>query len=274
MTYNQTISAAIDDLATHGYTEERLSYWQRQIRVAAETSFRSMAQMEADLKEALAAVYKRQVEQGGAVKFHPGVGRFTFDRLKPDLRVALERRQTASRNLIRLNRAQAILREEQRLAGWASSIPPGGTDQVKKRKLKAEIRKPLASLPFEERRVIIDQSHKLAANINATIAEAGGAIAVIWHDHGAIQVGYDARPNHMARDGKVFLLKASWARGAGLVKPGDAGYYEDITAFAEEINCRCYGTWLYGLGQLPANMLTQKGAQALADAKAKIREMA
>lgn len=272
MTYAETITAAINDLAENGYSETRLSYWQREIRAAAERSFRTMAQMEADLKAAMGAIYRRMIDNGGAAKFHPGVGRFTLDRLKPELRLALERRQTASRELIKLNREESMLREQRRLAGWASSIPPGGTDQVARAKLKAEIKKPLASLPFEERRVIIDQGHKLAANINLVIAEGGNAIAAKWHDRGKTDRHYDARPEHLARSGKIFLIRGSWALEAGLIKPVN-GYTDEIEQVAELPFCSCWYEYFYNLRQLPFDMLTKKGETALAEAREKLREM-
>lgn len=272
--YYSVLTDCVNDLADNGYTPERLAFWQNKLRHAAEASFLSMAQMESQMRDALGAVYARMIRNGGATKYHPGLPRFTLDKLRPELQIALQRRQAASRDLIKLNRVNAIAQEEQRLAGWASSLPPGGSDTVARVATKQAIRKSLASLPYRERFVIIDQSHKLAANLNETIARGGNAIAVEWHDHGATQQGYDYRPKHLARNGLIYLLKGNWAQEQGLVKAGPAGYYEDVTAFAEEPNCRCYGRWIYALRQLPPDMLTAKGAEALALARTKIAEMA
>lgn len=268
--YYSVLTDCVNDLADNGYTPERLAFWQDKLRRAAEASFLSMAQMESQMRDALGAVYARMIRNGGATKYHPGLPRFTLDKLRPELQIALQRRQAASRDLIKLNRVNAIAHEEQRLAGWASSLPPGGSGTVARVATKQAIRKSLASLPYRERFVIIDQSHRLAANINETIAVGGGAIAVEWHDHGATQKGYDYRPNHLERDGKIYLMKDSWALGQGLVKAGPAGYYQDVTGFAVEINCRCYGRWLYNLRQLPEELLTIKGREALRVAKDKI----
>ena len=122
--------------------------------------------------------------------------------------------------------------------------------------------KPLRQSSYEERRMLIDQGHKLLSSINQTIAEDQGAIAVIWHHH-APRAGYTPRPEHEERDGKVYLLKNSWAHDQRLVKPGAAGYYDDVTHFGQEINCLCFGEYLYSLRRLPSDMLTKKGRERM-----------
>ena len=158
--------------------------------------------------------------------------------MRPELHAELNRRIAASIDLIKLNRPQAILKTQQRFRGWATSIPPGGTPKEGKAKLKKveqkkELRKALASLPFEERRVAIDQSAKLFAAINTTVAVNGGAIGAYWQAHGPHQKGYDGRPAHNARDGKFFLIRNSWADKVGFVKPNSDGYTDEIEQVAE-----------------------------------------
>ncbi len=258
------ITDAVNDLATHGYdSPDRVAYWQQRIREAAEAQMASAQQMETMLREALAAVYRRMVESGGAIRYHPGVSRFTLDRLAPALRTELDRRILASADLIRLNRRQAIDKTLQRFAGWSTSIPAGGSRTVDKVDEKATIKRALSALPFEERRVLIDQGHKLTASINETIASNGGALALEWRSRWR-QPGYDYRPDHKERDGRVYLLRGSWAQRAGLIRPGDAGYYDKVTAVAQEPFCRCYATYLYALRDLPDDMLTAKGRAELA----------
>jgi hypothetical protein len=43
---------------------------------------------------------------------------------------------------------------------------------------------------------------------------------------------------------------------------------------AEEPFCRCYAEYIYTLGKMPRAMLTKKGADALANARAAIKAMA
>ena len=262
-TYADVITEAVADLTAHGFdSAERVEYWQRRIKEAAEASMASQARLDEMLRQGLAAIYRRLVDQHGALVHHPGVNRFTLDRLAPRLRADLDRRIMASAQLIKLNREQAIAKTLQRFGGWASSIPAGGSKTVEKVEQKKDIRKALASLPFEERRVLIDQGHKLTASINETIATDGGALAVIWHSHFR-QPGYDYRVDHKERDGQVYLLRSSWALKAGLIKPGPAGWYDKITAVAQEPFCRCWAQYVYNLRDLPDDMITAKGRAEL-----------
>lgn len=276
--FYDVITAAINDLTEHGFDSvARLAHWEKQIREAAERTMAPPYRMEQMLREAMISVYKKLVEQGGITKLHPGVARFTLEKVRPQLRAELDRRILASAQLIRLNRQASIEKTLQRFSGWATSIPKGGSDNVDKRDTKTDIRKAMAQLPFEERRVIVDQSHKLTSSISEVLAKDGGAIAVWWNSHYK-QQNYDYRDDHKDRDilthqSGPYLLRDSWAQQQGLVKPGKAGYYDDVTAFGEEIFCRCFGQFCYSLRALPESMLTAKGKAALAEAKAKVREM-
>lgn len=261
--FYDTLTRAINDLAEHGYdSAERVAYWTEEIRRAAQASMRTSAQMAEMLRRALHAVYVRMVDRGGALKLNPGVGRFTIEKVLPQLRAELDRRIMASANLIRLNKEEAIEKTLRRFQGWSTSIPPGGSAEPDKQKAKKDIRKSVAGLPFIERRVLIDQGHKLGASINATIAEGGGAIAGMWRSNFR-QAGYDYRPDHKERDGQVYLVRGSWAQAKGLVKAGAAGYSDNITQPAEEPFCRCRFIYLYHLRQLPDDLITARGRAEL-----------
>jgi hypothetical protein len=259
----ETITAAINDLIEHGYdSADRLAYWVQQIREAAIRTLTPPHVLERALADTLRAVYRDKIERGGILKHHPGVQRYTLANVAPRLRAELDRRILASAQLIRLNRDQQIADTIQRFSGWATSIPPGGTEVVMRRKVKDQIRKPLASLPFRERRVLIDQGHKFVANLNNIIANDNGAIALIWHSHWR-ERNYHYREDHKERDGLVYLIRGSWAQERGLVKVGDAGYYDQITAAGEEVYCRCFAQYLYSLRSIPAEMMTEKGRDEL-----------
>lgn len=266
-TFYDTLTAAINDMATHGYdSAERVAYWTEQIRRAAQASMKTSAQMADMLRQALHAVYIRMVERGGALKLNPGVGRFTLEKIMPQLRAELDRRIMASASLIKLNREETIEKTLRRFQGWSTSIPVGGSAEPDKAQAKKDIRKGLASLPFVERRVLIDQGHKLGAAINATVAEGGGAIAGMWKSNFR-QPGYQYRPDHKERDSHVYLVRGSWAQKNGFVKPGPEGYIDSITQPAEEPFCRCRYVYLYHLRQLPEDMITAKGREQLAKVK-------
>lgn len=237
-TYYETIQAAVADVAIHGYdSEERIAYWAEEIRKAAERSMRTEAEIDAMVREAMASVFRRQVDQGGVLRLNPGVTPYTLERVKPALRQELSKRISASANLIKLNRPQAVDKTLQRFRGWATSVPEGGSDQVDRAQIKRDVFKPLSQLSFEERRVVIDQNHKLLNSINTTVAVDGGAIGADWVSH-KYQAGYDGRPEHNARDGKFFLVRGSWADKAGYVKPLPGnGYTDDVEQPGEWVFC-------------------------------------
>lgn len=266
-TFDETLAAAVHDLTENGFTSaERIVYWTDQLRRAAVDAMKPAHEAEDALRRALGAIYRRLVERGQIARWHPGIGRFTLQRVAPWLRAELDKRILASAQLIRLNRTQAVEKTLQRFAGWSTSIPSGGTEAADKRDVKKDIGKSLKELPFVERRLHIDQGHKLTAAINETVAKGGGAIACIWRSHWR-QANYNYREDHRARDGKVYLIRGSWAQQQGLVKAGPAGYYDDITAAGEEIFCRCFVTYIYALRGLPEDMLTAKGKESLAARK-------
>jgi hypothetical protein len=258
--FYSVLTAAINDLAQFGFDSiERVARWTAALRAAAERSMVSPIALEQMLRDGLAAIYKRMVDEGDIVRFNPGVGRFTVEQVKPKLRAELERRILASADLIKLNRKQSIDDTVRRFQGWATSVPQGGSDVTRKRDTKDSVRKSLAALPFEERRVLIDQGHKLVSSLNDILATDGGAIAARWRHH---YVTYP-RPEHVKRDGAVFLIRGSWAQRRGFVKAGPAGYTDQVEKPGEFVFCRCTYTYLYHLRELPQDMLTKKGAAEL-----------
>lgn len=262
--FQEVLTAAVDDIAEHGFDSvERVENWIRDLREAARRSLIDPTSLEDQLRAALAAKYRNLVDKGGVLKLNPGVQRFTIDRIKPELRSELDRRIAASASLIKLNRDEAIEKTLRRFQGWSTSIPPGGVSGETKTEIKANVRKSLAALPFEERRVIIDQGHKLTAAISEVVASNGGAIAGRWRSNWR-QPGYNYRKDHKERDDVIFLVRDSWADAAGYVKKGRGGqYYDQITAPGQEPFCRCYMIWIYALRDLPEEMLTAKGRQAI-----------
>lgn len=262
-TFYDIVTEAVNDMALHGFdSAERVAYWTERLRLAAAGATKSTADMTAMLRRALETIYLRLVDQGGVLRATPGVSRFTIERVKPTLRAELDRRILASASLIRLNKEEAIEKTIRRFQGWATSIPKGGSAEPEKQEAKASIRKSITSLPYVERRVLIDQGHKLGSAICNVVATGNGAIAATWKSNFA-QPGYDYREDHRERSGKIFLIRDSWAHAKGLVKSGADGYTDDITQPAEEPFCRCRYVYIFHLRQLPADMITAKGREEL-----------
>lgn len=270
MTFFQTLTAAINDVALNGFdSAARVATWIRKIREAAVASLVPESVVEDQLQKAFRSTYKRLVDDGTIMKYHPGVARFTLDRVKPALRAELDRRLMASRELIRLNRAAAIEKTTQRFSGWATSVPPGGTGMTDKVETKESVRKALASLPFEERRVATDQGHKFVSNLSDILAIDSGAIAATWNSNWR-QRNYQYREDHKERDGQVYVVRGNWALEKGLMKTDGHEYTDAIEKPGEFVYCRCTYTYIYNLRALPPDMLTDKGRTELARLRASI----
>ena len=274
-TYAEVLTAAVQDMADNGYdSPERVNFWLDKLRQAAELSLKAPKVMEDILRDAMLAVYNRLVERGQIIdKYHFGVSRFTLEHVKPQLRAELDRRILASASLIKNNRQEAVANTLKRFEGWATSIPKGGTEGQKKAKVKKDIKKAMGNVRFAERRVVIDQSHKLVSNLNDILATDGGALAGRWRSNWR-QPGYDYREDHKDRDGRVYTIRDNWALTQGLMKVGPDGYYDQITAAGEEVYCRCYIVYVYSLSGLPKDQLTAKGQMALREARARLSNAA
>ena len=273
--FYDVLTAAISEFADTGFVSaERLAYWQEALKRAAEATMGPIHDMDEMLRRSMRALYARLVEQNGILRYHPGVARWTIQKLKPQLHLELDKRILASADLIKLNRSQSIAQTLRRFSGWSTSIPAGGAAEADKAKIKAEIRKPLARLPFEERRVLTDQGHKFIAGLNDIVATDSGAIAAGWISHFR-QANYDYREDHKERDSEflkrsgkpsLYAIRDSWAIKAGLINKG-AGYTDEMTQPAEECFCRCAYRYFYALRSLPDSMLTAKGRAELARTK-------
>ena len=272
--FYEVITEAINDILEHGFdSQARVDEWVAKIARAALTAMIPDDRLDEYVREMLTSVFHRATKPGKLARVHPGVGEFTVERIRPQLRAGLDRRIMASAKLIRLNREEAISNTLRRFSGWASSVPAGGTDVAKRAEVKAQVRRGISGLSFIERRCLTDQSMKLVAAINQIVAEDAGAIALIWHHVDEGPPAYDARPQHVARDGKIFVLRDNWALKAGLMKLAGRQYYDQVTAVGEEVNCRCWAESLLTLRDLPADMLTAAGREKLAEASTKVREM-
>lgn len=273
-TFTRTVRDAVKFFLRNGYTsQQELERWQSIIRQAAESEtdddYMTM------VSDRLRKTYDLQVSKAGALDRHKGISRFTLNYMEPKLRSELDRRILASADLIKLNRTAAINKTVQRFSGWATSIPVqdyvgGGLSPSSRSGVNYNcdhIQKSAQQVDYEARRVMIDQSHKLIANIDNIIATSNNAIAAEWHSHWR-QAGYDYREDHKERDKLVYLIRGNWAQKNGYVKAGTAGYLDEITQPGEEVFCRCYVTYLYNLRSIPEDMLTQKGRKFLESMKA------
>lgn len=263
--FYQVLTDAINYFAENGFKSEKaLDIWVKKLRQAAYDSLIPEKTLVKELERSLGQVYRRLVLQGGLLKANKDLSKFTIEKLKPKMRAELDRRIMASANLIKLNREEAINNTLRRFQGWATAIPAGGSEAVDRREDKARIKKSLAKLEFEERRVQIDQAHKLSANINEIVAIGNGAIAAEWHSQWK-RSGYNYREDHKERDLVVYAMRDNWAINKGLMKAPN-GYIDEITRPAEEPYCSCSYRFIHNLRGLPKEMLTKKGIEWLSNA--------
>lgn len=260
----EVLTAAVNDFIENGFdSKRRLDSWSIKLKAAAIGSMVSDKQMQAEIEKALGAAFTRTITKSALEK--QGISKFNIEKLKPKLRKDLDRRIMASANLIKLNREQAIYNTLRRFQGWATSIPVGGTKSADRIEQKDIMRRDVSKINFIQRRVVVDQTHKLVASIREVVALDAGAIAFVWKSHYR-QAGYDYREDHKERNDKIYIVRDSSASKAGLVKAID-GYYDEITAPGEEINCRCFSEGIYNLRELPEKFLTQKGIEQLQSRK-------
>lgn len=283
-TFFQILSDAVAYFAVNGYSKSQQDYWTRLLR----DSLRSYLPTERDIKKKadkyLTAIYGRThkklahavAKQVVKENTNEPVSRFTIQNMK-GLERELEKSVGKSLSLIGNNRDLMIQHMVNKFQGWVSSVPvqiekgkPATKDVSVGKDVKDSIKKLVKDDRYKVDRVLIDQGHKLVSNINDTFASNNGAIAAKWAiAHTKEGIGgrpYEHRPEHVAREGKIFLLRDSWARQKGLIKPVN-GYTDDIEQPAELPFCRCSYTYIYSISALPDEFLTAKAKKMLATKK-------
>jgi hypothetical protein len=251
---------ALRFFAVRGYSNETdLAQWLTRLHIAMERELPTDAATRKELAGALERIFTREVVRGGVVQRVPGASRYTIDRVAPALRAELDRRIFAGAYLIRLNKRAAVEKTLQRFSGWVTSVPASGSNITNLREVATDIGKATKQLKFERRRVAIDQGHKLSSAVAAVVAKGNGAIAAIWHDRGEHDRSYDARPIHLARSEKLFLVRDSWAIKEGLIKKGGLTFTDSIEEPAMLPFCSCFYTYIVSPRDLPQELITAKG---------------
>ena len=271
--FSEVLAAAIEDLSRTGFvSQDRLNEWITWLRNAAERDIGPTWEVDAEVRKGFTTLFERFVDGTKLPEHVPGIARFTKENIKPRMYPELDRRITAAADLIKYNRQEAINTTLRRFSGWATSIPPGGDDTIDKRDTRSMLGKELREYRYHKRLVANDQGHKLIANVANIVATDAGAIAGIWNSHGHTDKHYNARKTHLERDGKIYLIRDSWAHKEGLVKP-KYGYTDDITAPGQEVNCRCWLTYITSPRKLPDEMLTKKGQRWIEEGKQRLAAM-
>lgn len=219
------------------------------------------------VKPYLDSLFRKEIESKKFLKHHKGISSFMVDRLMPDYRAMLDSMNRASIDLIKLERPNSIDVSIARFSSWLTNIPLGQEVIPEFYDLPAvkAITKPITNqLSYEHSRRAIDQGHKLLTNINRVTALQAGAIAGVWHAHAKTE-SYDARPEHWARNDKIYVMRESWANQNGLVKKTNGMWLEDIPdPPSVPVNCTCFWEYQYQIEALAKRYpeaLTKKGIE-------------
>jgi len=265
----------IADVSAKGYVSEaQMEGWTDRIRAATEAALGRPAEAREETRDRLRLLFDRFLTRG-VFRRVDGINRFDVSMLAPTLRAELDRRVFAAADLIVVDRDEAVRRTVNRVRGWISSVPPGGTDVLSKVDLRAKLSKGVADHKYHKRFVDTDQGHKLIANVAELVAVGSGAIGGVWHDHGEHDKSYDARKEHLVRSGEFFLIRGSWADEQGLISHrGPIRFYDEVDPVGMKPNCRCWLRYVTSPRRLPPEALTSKGrafVAAGADALARMR---
>lgn len=262
---SELLTAAIRHFGAHGYVHpHEVEHWSNLIEEAADDP-EALAREKHRLRIRLEGAFRRAFSRGSLMRRHPKIETWAASRLAPEARAELERRIYAASDLIRLNRKEAVAKTLQRFKGWVTSVPPGGLPDTEVKPVKRDLSKAALDTRFIARRVAVDQTDKMLANVNDIIATGAGAIAGTWDATWEIERKH--RPEHAARDGLIYVIRGSWADEQGLIKHPN-GFTDEHDMPAWLINCRCDYIYLYRLEDLPDEMLTPKGREALARSRA------
>jgi hypothetical protein len=265
--FRELLTDAINELSRVGYLNPaEIEEWLMVLRAAAERDLGPENYIDSDVRAGFERLFNRFVDGVKLPEHVEGVDRFTKHMIKPKLWGELDRRIKASADLIKMHRREAIERTMRRFQGWATALPPGGDDTIDRRETKTLLGQDLVNYRYHRRFVDTDQGHKLIANVANIVAVEAGAIAGTWHSHGATDPSYNARVDHLDRDGKTYLIRDSWAHRQGLVKPVN-GYLDQITAPAVEPNCRCWLTYHTSPRRLPDAFLTKRGQEWIEESR-------
>lgn len=262
MTYYRVLSEAIDDVLSRGFVSaDQIALWQARLKDAAENSLRADAT--STLDRLLDNTFSRLVGTRRLLKNHVGLAPAVFDGLRPRLSTELTKFKLSSSAFLKARREEALLGSLRRFGGWASSIPPGGVSDRSRLVLRAEIKKPLASLPLQEVQAVKAQEANFVVALNTIVATEGEALAGLWHSQWR-RPGYDYRPDHKENDLRVFLFRDSWAQRSGLLRRGPWADAQPIPGTL--LGCKCHYVYFYTLESLPLEVLSAKGRAALAQA--------
>jgi uncharacterized protein with gpF-like domain len=240
--------------------------------------------LEPELRSEYKKAYYNYIN-GGYTKYHSGIKAYRIEDMKPAYRKEVENAVTNSLSLIKTQNKEYMNQLQNRFINW-SSIPSndmrGNSDNPEK--IKSYLNKEILQIPengyqteAHKQFIITDQTRKLIGSMNDITAKNSGAFAFIWHNRrdkkvvgrpgGEYPIGTPSHDDHWDREGKLYLIKGSWAVTKGLVKKADGVIYDDdINDGMPSVppGCRCYAEYFHDLELLPKKyegIITAKGRE-------------
>ena len=260
VSFDEVLTEAVNYFVMRGFDDpDSLTYWSKRLEIAARKELMSTTALRRNMKDALAAEYRRQIERGLILSYHAGLSKQALVTLRADLKLILAKRLSAANALVTLNREEDIAATLRKFTGWASSLPSSSSLNANRSEIRHDIKRALVSAKHRESNLVLDQRHKLHAGLNAAIAQGGGAIGAIWVSHHTI-ANYDYREIH--RDLAIesqhtpFLIRNSWAHKQGLLNATGAKFTDQLEHQPGQLpHCKCQFQYLYTLNDLPSKLV-------------------
>lgn len=289
MTGDQILFEFAESLAEKGKlttaTAKQLDRLMATYRNVTEEELRSLVNsLEPDLRREYKNAYYQYVN-GGYKKTNPGIQAYKIQDLKATYRKEVQNSVDNSLALVKTQNAEFMAQMEARFRNWAT-IPSAEMrgDSANPDKVKAYLKNEVLKLPDVKKDmtkhqefIVVDQTRKLLSNMDAITAKTGGAFGFIWHNRRDARVvgrpgGMYPEPtekhgDHWEREGKLYLIKDSWAVVRKMLKKtGDVLYDVDLNDGRPgiPIGCRCYAEYLYAIEMIPEKFrdcITEKGME-------------
>ncbi|MBU2731182.1 hypothetical protein [Acidithiobacillus caldus] len=101
----------------------------------------------------------------------------------------------------------------------------------------------------------------------------GRYIAVEWrYSEADKQMDFASESDHPTRDGAIYAVRDNWAIQKGMIVPGSVGYIDDTDIPGRQLGCMCDLRWISSLDELPEDMLTDAGREAVRISKEQFRQ--
>ena len=289
MTSDQLLFEFAESLAEKGKlstaTAKQLDRLMASYRNVTEEELRTLINsLTPDLRREYKQVYYKFVN-GGYKQTHPHIQAYKITDLKPDYRKAVQNSVDNSLALIKTQNAEFMAQMQARFRNWAT-IPSSEIrgDSANPERMKAYLKNEVLKLPEAQKGlaahqhfIIVDQTRKLIANMDEITAKQGQAIGFIWHNRrdgrvvgrpgGMYPEATKMHGDHWEREGKLYLIKDSWAISRKMLKKVPGVEYDTDLSDGKPgipIGCRCWAEYIYAIEMIPEkyrDCITEKGME-------------